>query len=72
LWREYRWQIIGALAILLLQTALIAGLLIERDRRRRSAEQASKATAESGQHRESLAHLVRVHAVGEMSTAIAH
>ena len=72
LWREYRWQILGALAVLLLQTVLIAGLLIERERRRRAAAQAGKATAESGQYRESLAHLVRVHTVGEMSTAIAH
>ena len=72
LWREYRWQILGALAVLLLQTALIAGLLIERERRQRASAQASKATAESGQHRENLAHLVRVHTVGEMSTAIAH
>ena len=72
LWREYRWQIVAALAVLLFQTALIAGLLIERERRRRAAAQAGKATAESGQYRESLAHLVRVHTVGEMSTAIAH
>ena len=72
LWREYRWQILGALAVLLFQTVLIAGLLIERERRRRAAAQAGKATAESGQHRENLAHLVRVHTVGEMSTAIAH
>ena len=72
LWREYRWQILGALAVLLFQTALIAGLLIERERRQRATAQAGKATAESGQHRENLAHLVRVHTVGEMSTAIAH
>ena len=71
-WELYRWQIAVASAIVLFQTALIAGLLIERERRQRAATQASKATAESGQHRENLAHLVRVHAVGEMSTAIAH
>jgi C4-dicarboxylate-specific signal transduction histidine kinase len=47
-------------------------LLIERERGQRASAQASKATAESGQHRENLAHLVRVHTVGEMSTAIAH
>ena len=52
LWREYRWQILGALAVLLFQTALIAGLLIERERRRRATAQAGKATAESGQYRE--------------------
>ena len=61
-----------AAAIVLFQTALIGGLLIERERRQRAAAQAGKATAESGQHRENLAHLVRVHTVGEMSTAIAH
>ena len=31
-----------------------------------------RARIETGQYRESLAHLVRVHTVGEMSTAIAH
>jgi signal transduction histidine kinase len=72
LWREYRWQILGALAVLLFQTLLIAGLLIERGRRQHATARAGKATAESGQYRESLAHLVRVHTVGEMSTAIAH
>ena len=59
-------------AIVLLQAALIAWLLLERFRRFRAAEQAGKARAESGQHRENLAHLVRVHMVGEMSTAITH
>jgi signal transduction histidine kinase len=72
LWREYRWQILGAIAVLLFQTALIAGLLIERERRRRAAARAETATAETGQYRENLAHLARVHTAGEMSTAIAH
>ena len=72
LWREYRWQILGAMAVLLLQTALIAGLLLERERRRRAAKQTEKAMAETAQHRQNLAHLERVHTVGEMSTAIAH
>ena len=72
LWDQYRAQVLGSLAIVLLQAALIAWLLIERERRRRATAQAGKATAESGQYRESLAHLVRVHTVGEMSTAIAH
>jgi signal transduction histidine kinase len=71
-WQQYRWHIIGALAVVLLQAALIIGLLIERERSRRAAEQAGKAKVETGQYRESLAHLVRVHTVGEMSTAIAH
>ncbi|MGB9370250.1 MAG: ATP-binding protein [Xanthobacteraceae bacterium] len=72
LWDQYRSYVIAAFAVVLLQAALIAWLLLERDLRRRAAAQAGKATAESGQYRESLAHLVRVHTVGEMSTAIAH
>ena len=71
-WDQYRSYVIASFAVVLLQAALIAWLLLERDRRRRAAAQAGKATAESGQYRESLAHLVRVHTVGEMSTAIAH
>ena len=46
-WQQYRWQIIGAVAIVLLQSALIGGLLIERDRRRRAAEQVSNHFAEA-------------------------
>ena len=72
LWDQYRSYVIAAFTIVLFQAALIAWLLLERDRRRRATVQAGKATAESGQYRESLAHLVRVHTVGEMSTAIAH
>jgi signal transduction histidine kinase len=71
-WEQYRWQLIAALAVVLFQAALIARLLFERQRRRRAAEQASKARVETGRYRENLAHLVRVHTVGEMSTAIAH
>ncbi|SHH12205.1 ATP-binding protein [Bradyrhizobium erythrophlei] len=71
-WQQYRSQIIGALAIGLFQAALIAGLLLERQARKREAEQAGKARMETGRYRENLAHLVRVHTVGEMSTAIAH
>jgi C4-dicarboxylate-specific signal transduction histidine kinase len=71
-WEQYRGQVMAALAIGVFQTVLIAGLLIERARRQRATEQAARARAESGQHRESLAHLVRVHTVGEMSAAIVH
>ena len=72
LWDQYRPQILAIFAIVLLQAALIAWLLFERNRRFRAAEQAGKARAETGQYRENLAHLVRVHMVGEMSTAITH
>ena len=72
LWDQYRAHVVSAIAIVLLQATLIAWLLFERQRRRVAAEQMGKARVETGQYRESLAHLVRVHTVGEMSTAIAH
>jgi PAS domain S-box-containing protein len=40
--------------------------------RARASERLHEARAEAGQYRERLAHLVRVHTVGEMSTSIAH
>jgi signal transduction histidine kinase len=72
LWRTYPLQISGILAVVLLQGALITWLLFVRRGRTRATELAGKARVETGQYRESLAHLVRVHTVGEMSTAIAH
>jgi PAS domain S-box-containing protein len=36
LWEQYRWQIVGALTIFALQAAMIAGLLLQRSRRRRA------------------------------------
>ena len=71
-WREYPLQTFSALAVVVFQGGLIAWLLLERRQRKRAAEQAGKARVESGQYRENLAHLVRVHTVGEMSAAIAH
>jgi C4-dicarboxylate-specific signal transduction histidine kinase len=60
------------MAIVFFQAAMIAGLLFERQARKRAAELADKARMEAGLYRENLAHLARVHTVGEMSTAIAH
>jgi signal transduction histidine kinase len=71
-WDQYRLQIIGALAVVCFQAALIGGLLFERQARKHAAEQAGKARLETGLYRENLAHLARVYTVGEMSTAIAH
>jgi signal transduction histidine kinase len=72
IWRGYPLQSFAALAVVVLQGTLIVWLLLERQRRRRAAEQMGKARVETGQYRESLAHLVRVHTVGEMSAAITH
>ena len=72
IWERYRFEIIAALAVVCFQAALIAGLLFERLARRRAAALAGKAKLETDLYRENLAHLARVHTVGEMSTAIAH
>jgi hypothetical protein len=37
-WRRYRWYIIGAVGVLLVQSGLIGGLLIQRAQRRRAQE----------------------------------
>jgi C4-dicarboxylate-specific signal transduction histidine kinase len=40
--------------------------------RAHASKRLQEARVEAGQYRERLAHLVRVHTVGEMSTSIAH
>jgi signal transduction histidine kinase len=65
MWQQYRWQITLAVAALLLQSALITGLLYEH-RRRRSAE------FEARRRMGELALVNRRAAIGEMSASIAH
>jgi len=72
LWERYRWQLSTAFAIVLFQAALIGWLFFERQRRRVASALAGQAHLETGRYRENLAHLARVHTVGEMSTALAH
>jgi signal transduction histidine kinase len=65
IWEQYRWYLLGALVVLAAQAAMIAGLLVQRTRRRR-------AEAEVLRHRDELAHLTRVAAVGELTATVAH
>jgi signal transduction histidine kinase len=65
LWEQYRWWVITALAIVLLQAGLISLLLFER-RRRRHAELDSRRRAFE------VAHLNRAAAAGALSASIAH
>jgi signal transduction histidine kinase len=44
LWQKHRWTVIAAVAVMLVQAVLIAGLLVQR-RRRRTAEGVSRALA---------------------------
>jgi PAS domain S-box-containing protein len=39
IWEQYRWQIIGAISLIILQTFLIALLLVNRAKRRRAEEE---------------------------------
>ena len=65
MWETYRWQIVGIVAVILLQAALIIGLLNEHRRRRRAEVQERQRMAE-------LAHMNRHATVNELSAAIAH
>src|SRR5262249_5825060 len=64
-WEQYHTELILIAIVLLLQSALIAGLLYE-DRRRRAAEARSLALSRE------LAHVNRMATAGELSAAIAH
>jgi signal transduction histidine kinase len=64
-WERYRWQIVVTAIVVLLQTALIVGLLNEHRRR-------TVAEVESRQRMGELAHLNRQATAGELSASIAH
>jgi len=64
-WERYRWPIIGALVLILLESGLIAGLVAQRARRKR-------AEAEAVVHRGQLAHAQRVAVAGELAATLAH
>ena len=61
----YPWQVSGAIALIVLQAALIGALLIQWRQRRR-------ASSETQQMRVELAHASRLATVGELTAAISH
>lgn len=65
LWAEHKKFIVISSLILLAQALTIAGLLVQRDYRR-------KAELEIRQQRNELAHVTRVSTMGQMSSAFAH
>ncbi len=65
LWDRYRWQIILVIGVILLQTALIGGLVYEH-RARRVAEALARASLFE------LAHVNRLATAGQLSASIAH
>jgi signal transduction histidine kinase len=64
-WRGYVWPLIGLLAVILAQTALIYGLIVQ-SRRRHRAEGELKARAAD------LAHVGRLSTIGALTASIAH
>jgi signal transduction histidine kinase len=72
LWREHRWHVVSAVALIGAQAALIVTLLVQRRRRReaQAALQRVQATAQSQLHQ--IAHLDRVAAVGQLASSMAH
>jgi signal transduction histidine kinase len=65
LWEEHGGKIVGVILLLACQSVLIAGLLIQRTRRRR-------AELEARQRRDELAHVSRVATVGELTSSLTH
>jgi signal transduction histidine kinase len=65
IWEQYQWQIALIFSVILIQAALIAGLLYEHRRRRLAEGQSFRRLTE-------LAHLNRVATAGELSASIAH
>jgi signal transduction histidine kinase len=65
LWEEYQWQLSVAALAVVVQAALIAGLLVERRRR-------GLAELEARRHLEEVAHLNRSAAVGVLSASLGH
>jgi signal transduction histidine kinase len=65
LWRDNRGLVLSTLAVTLVQSLLIAGLVFERRRRRR-------AEVESRRNLVAMAHLDRRAAMGELATSLAH
>jgi signal transduction histidine kinase len=64
-WAQYRPYILAAIAVLVTEGALIAGLLLARARQRR-------AEAEARRQRDDLAHVLRVTTLGEMTSSLVH
>ncbi len=64
-WERYRWEIVGACGIVLIQSGMLIGLLIERQRRRFAEE-------ESRQRIRQVIHLNRTATAGVLSASVAH
>jgi len=65
IWEQYRWQILSTFTIVLFQSLVITGLIVERYRRRAAEE-------ESRQRIRQVIHLNRTATAGALSASVAH
>ena len=72
LWQQYKAYMALGIAVLLLQTALIVGLLLSRAQRRESEKRRREAEAEARRQKDELAHALRMTTMGELTASIAH
>lgn len=78
-WESYKWYITAGIMLILLQSALVFGLLVHRAERRR-AEQAQRdsearrrrAEEDAQRQRDELAHALRLTTLGELTASISH
>ena len=71
-WQRYRWQVVGAAAVIATQAAMIFALFFQLRRRRVAEAARRRAEADARQKRDELAHLSRVTTLGELTAALAH
>jgi C4-dicarboxylate-specific signal transduction histidine kinase len=78
-WKTYKWYILVGVVVLVLQTALLIGLLVSRAQRRRaeqarleSEERRRRAEEDVQRQREQLAHALRLTTLGELTASISH
>ena len=79
IWDLYKWYILGGVTLVLLQTALVGGLLVNRARYRRaevarqdSEQRRRRAEDEAQRQRDELAHALRVATLGELTASLSH
>jgi signal transduction histidine kinase len=65
IWEKYWWVILGGILFMVIETFLIIGLFVNLRKRK-------KAEIEVGQRRDELAHVMRVAAMGELASSLAH
>jgi signal transduction histidine kinase len=71
-WELYRWQILGALGLLIVQALLIARLLVQKRSRERAERELVKSEQESRRLQDELLHAGRISTMGELAGALAH